>query len=157
MLVYAVHRLSLQISIVASGNQVLSAIGIGERKPLHVKVELQHLRSLATESAHRDPNRPFPSRTYLSRDFNAVGLAARNQGDAQQGGKNGPEFAAKSRREPVSLPDSARSVWSASGLPALSSTGNHSAFDSVGKPGALHTLRAIRLRLRCCAPFASLW
>src|SRR6266403_4714265 len=51
--------------------------------------------------------------------------------------------------------DSARSVWSAPGLPALLNRECAPVLDSAGKPCALHTLRAIRLRVLCQGSFGS--
>src|SRR5437879_2290485 len=41
----------------------------------------------------------------------------------------------------------ARSVWSASGLPALLILRSRPALESAGKPDALHTLRQVELRI----------
>jgi len=51
--------------------------------------------------------------------------------------KHGDTEAQSRDRQPI-----ARSVWSASGLPALSNDVDPPVPDSAGKPDALHTLRA---------------
>ena len=44
----------LQVAVVAARNQVLRRLGIREREPLNVKVELERRGRLAGEAAHGD-------------------------------------------------------------------------------------------------------